>query len=97
MAYIHFKPDDITHHIEDGSKLIDVCDEVVVSLPFGCTEGSCGVCELTVLEGRRNLSKLTDEEKNYLLPEDLDKGMRLGCQIKIRKGEITLAWQKKNS
>ena len=97
MAYIHFKPDDLTHHIEDGSKLIEVCDEVEVSLPFGCTEGSCGVCELTVLKGRSNLSKITDEEKNYLLPEDLDKGMRLGCQIKIRKGEITLAWQKKNS
>ena len=97
MASINFIPDKVVHQIADGSRLIEICDETGVSLSFGCTEGSCGVCELTVLEGRRNLSKLTDEEKNYLLPEDLDKGMRLGCQIKIRKGEITLAWQKKNS
>ena len=94
MAFVNFKPDEITHQIEDGSRLIEVCDEMGVSLPFGCTEGSCGVCELTVIEGRNNLSKITDEEKNYLLPEDLDKGMRLGCQIKIRKGKISLAWQK---
>ena len=94
MAFVNFKPDEITHQIEDGSRLIEVCDEMGVSLPFGCTEGSCGVCELTVIEGRNNLSKITDEEKNYLLPEDLDRGMRLGCQIKIRKGEITLTWKK---
>ena len=94
MAFVNFKPDEITHQIEDGSRLIEVCDETGVSLPFGCTEGSCGVCELTVIEGRNNLSKITDEEKNYLLPEDLDRGMRLGCQIKIRKGEITLTWKK---
>ena len=94
MAFVNFKPDEITHQIEDGSRLIEVCDETGVSLPFGCTEGRCGVCELTVIEGRNNLSKITDEEKNYLLPEDLDRGMRLGCQIKIRKGEITLTWKK---
>ena len=94
MAFVNFKSDEITHQIEDGSRLIEVCDETGVSLPFGCTEGSCGVCEVTVIEGRNNLSKITDEEKNYLLPEDLDRGMRLGCQIKIRKGEITLTWKK---
>ena len=58
MASIHFKPDNVTHQIEDGSKLIDICDEIDVSLSFGCTEGSCGVCELTVLDGRNNLSCL---------------------------------------
>ena len=68
MASIYFKPDNITHKIEDGSQLIDICDELAVSLSFGCTEGSCGVCELTVVEGHQNLSKITDEEKEYLLP-----------------------------
>jgi len=46
------------------------------------------------LDGRSNLSKVTDEEKNYLLPEDLDQGMRLGCQLKVRKGEVSLTWRK---
>ena len=65
-----------------------------VSLSFGCTEGTCGVCEVTVLEGRENLSRITDEEKDYLLEEDLEEGMRLGCQVKVRKGNVTLKWKK---
>ena len=65
-----------------------------MSLSFGCTEGTCGVCEVTVLEGRENLSRITDEEKEYLLEEDLEEGMRLGCQVKIRKGDVTLKWKK---
>jgi ferredoxin len=94
MATITFIPDNVVHDITDGSQLIDICDEIDVSLSFGCTEGSCGVCELTVELGRNNLSKVTDEEKNYLLPEDLVQGMRLGCQLKIRKGDVSLTWKK---
>ena len=97
MACINFKPDNITHNIEDGSPLIDICDEINVSLSFGCTEGTCGVCELTVVDGNKNLSKITDEEKEYLLPEDLQAGMRLGCQLKIRKGSVTFTWKKSNA
>jgi ferredoxin len=94
MARIVFKPDNITHEVEDGTPLIEVCDELDISLSFGCTEGSCGVCELTVVEGMENLSRLNEEEKDYLLEEDLESGMRLGCQVKVRKGEVVLTWKK---
>lgn len=93
MAKIIYQPDNVVQEVENGSRLIDCCDEVSVSLTFGCTEGSCGVCELTVVRGMENLSKVTDEETNYLLPEDLEVGMRLGCQLKIKKGEVVLAWK----
>jgi ferredoxin, 2Fe-2S len=94
VARVFFKTDNITHEVENGTPLIDFCDEVDVSLSFGCTEGTCGVCEVTVLEGIDNVSKVTEAEKDYLLPEDLDDGMRLGCQVKIRKGDVTLTWKK---
>jgi ferredoxin len=94
VAKVFFKTDSITHEVEDGTPLIDFCDEVDISLSFGCTEGTCGVCEVTVLKGRENLSRITDEEKEYLLEEDLEGGMRLGCQVKIRKGDVTLKWKK---
>ncbi len=93
MARIHFKPDNIVHEVEDGTSLIECCEETDVSLTFGCTEGSCGVCELTVVSGMKNLSRVTEEEKEYLLEEDLESGMRLGCQIKVRKGDVTLTWK----
>ena len=93
MAKIFFKTDNIIHEVEDGTSLIDFCDEVNISLSFGCTEGTCGVCEVTVIKGRENLSRITEEEKDYLLKEDLEDGMRLGCQVKIRKGDVTLKWK----
>ena len=94
MARIIFKPDNIVHDVEDGSALIDCCDEVDVSLSFGCTEGTCGVCELTILEGMKNLSRVSDEEREYLYEEDLEAGMRLGCQLKIKRGEVMITWKK---
>ncbi|MEK9628450.1 MAG: 2Fe-2S iron-sulfur cluster-binding protein [Nitrospinota bacterium] len=94
MAKVFFKTDNVTHEVEDGTPLIDLCDEIGVSLSFGCTEGTCGVCEVTVVKGMENLSRVTDEEKDYLLEEDLEGGMRLGCQVRIRKGDVTLQWKK---
>ncbi|MFQ5672914.1 MAG: 2Fe-2S iron-sulfur cluster-binding protein [Nitrospinales bacterium] len=93
MAKVVFQPDNLSHEVEDGTPLIDLCDELDVSLSFGCTEGTCGVCELTVLNGKENCSQLTDEEKDYLLPEDLEGGMRLGCQLKIKRGEVVITWK----
>lgn len=93
MAKINFQPDHLTHECEDGMMLIDVCEEVDVSLSFGCTEGTCGVCELTIVEGREYCNKPSEEEKEYLYEEDLAKGMRLGCQLKIRKGDVKLSWK----
>jgi ferredoxin len=93
MAQINFKPDNVIHEVEDGTPLMECCEEVDVSLSFGCTEGTCGVCELTVVEGMNNVSRLTEEEKDYLLEEDLEAGMRLGCQLKIRKGDVVLNWK----
>jgi ferredoxin len=94
VAKVFFKTDNVTYEVEDGTPLMDFCEEVDVSLSFGCTEGTCGVCEVTVLKGRENLSRITEEEKDYLLEEDLEDGMRLGCQVKIRKGDIILKWKK---
>ena len=94
MAKVFFKTDNVTHEVEDGTQLMDFCEELDVSLSFGCTEGTCGVCEVTVIKGRENLSRITEEEKDYLLEEDLEDGMRLGCQVKIRKGDLTLKWKK---
>jgi ferredoxin len=86
MAKVFFKIDNVEHEVEDGIPLIDFCDDVDVSLSFGCTEGTCGVCEVTVLEGRENLSRITDEKKDYLLEEDLEEGIRFVVGIRENKG-----------
>lgn len=93
MAKIVFQPDNVVQEVKDGTSLIECCDEADVSLSFGCTEGTCGVCELTVVKGFQNCSQLTAAEKDYLLPEDIEEGMRLGCQLTIKRGEIAITWK----
>ena len=73
MAKVTFQPNSITHEVSDDSALIDACDRFDdVTLSFGCTEGSCGICELTVLDGRKNCSPPNEKEIDYLLL-DLEK------------------------
>tara|TARA_B100000686_G_scaffold354573_1_gene465523 strand:+ start:6419 stop:6751 length:333 start_codon:yes stop_codon:yes gene_type:complete len=94
MAKITFQPNNITHEVSDGSSLIEVCELLNdISLPFGCTEGTCGICELTILSGGKSCSPPTDNEIDYLYQEDINAGMRLGCQMKIISGELTLTWK----
>ena len=94
MAKITFQPNSITREVSDNSALIDSCDRFDdVTLSFGCTEGSCGICELTILDGGKNCSPPNEKETDYLYPEDIDAGMRLGCQIKIKTGSVTLTWK----
>lgn len=94
MAIINFQPDNISHEVENGTKLIDVCDYFEdVTLPFGCTEGTCGVCELTIVSGQQNCSEPNEIETDYLFPEDIEEGMRLGCQLKVMGGQVTLKWK----
>ena len=58
MAKVFFKTDNVEHEVEHGTPLIDFCADGDVSLSFGCTEGTCGACEVTVLEGIENLSRI---------------------------------------
>ncbi|MFQ5481339.1 MAG: 2Fe-2S iron-sulfur cluster-binding protein [Nitrospinaceae bacterium] len=93
MAKVVFVPDSATHECDDGTQLIDLCEELDVSLKFGCTEGTCGVCELTVVKGQNNLSPATEEERDYLYEEDLEAGMRLGCQLRVKRGTVEITWK----
>ena len=94
MAKVTFKPNNVTHEVSDGLALIDACDRFGdVTLSFGCTEGTCGVCELTVVSGGKNCSPPNENETDYLYPEDIEAGMRLGCQIKILTGDVILTWK----
>ncbi|WP_370204570.1 PDR/VanB family oxidoreductase [Pararhodobacter marinus] len=52
-------------HVESGQTILDVLIANRVSVPFACTEGTCGTCETRVIEGRPDHrdAVLTDEER----------------------------------
>ena len=70
--------------VADGERLLEAGE--TLDVPFGCTEGFCGTCFLTVLEGKENLSELTQEERD----QDCDGDTRLCCQMRIKSGEVKI-------
>jgi ferredoxin len=73
--------------LPDGSNITETCEKV--GIPFACAgEGICGSCLVEVLEGKENLTKLTEEEKDFLGEDEEIK--RLACQCKIISGTVKL-------
>lgn len=70
--------------LPDNSEVRDACEDL--GLEFGCKNGFCRTCEVTVLEGYDNLSELTENEEFI----GLIKPRRLMCQCKIKKGIVKI-------
>jgi ferredoxin/predicted Rdx family selenoprotein len=67
-------------------------------VPVECRIGSCGYCWVGVVEGKENLSELTDHEKKRLQyfgydqvsdPGDSRPPVRLSCQVQCQ-GDVTI-------
>lgn len=90
MAKISFEMDGITYETEPGQLLVDICREAGSSIPFGCTNGICGTCIISVLEGMDNLSEQEPDEEMTLEMFGADKPEhRLACQCRV-DGDVTI-------
>lgn len=83
MAKIIFDDIHETSEIPDNSPIADVCRDAGV--PFNCTDGLCGTCVITILEGMDHLSEFNQAETDFLGEPDCQ---RLACQCKIKDGCI---------
>ena len=72
--------------IADGASIKDACKTLEV--PFSCEEGVCASCKIEVVKGEENLSELTEPEKNL----GCDRKNRLGCQAKLKSGDIEITY-----
>ncbi len=88
MAKIIFKNTGEIVEVEDGSPLVEVCENH--GIPFGCTDGVCGTCIAFVDEGMNNLTPPTDAEIDFLGQSGV-KTERMMCQCKITCGEVTVS------
>lgn len=70
---------DGTEHVFDdwqpGTKLLDFLESKGVKAPYSCREGECSACAIRLISGEVRML-----HNDVLDQEDLDEGIRLGCQ-----------------
>lgn len=88
MPKITFIADNKTAEASEGSLLREVCQTNDMTLPFGCENGLCGTCLVSIKSGAENLTEKTDQEKETLDVLLAYDDQRLACQCRI-KGDVT--------
>lgn len=83
MGKIRFEGSEMA--IEDGAKILETCDDLGV--PFGCQDGLCGTCIVTIVSGGNNLEPKNDKEEAMGLRDN----ERLACQCVLREGDVEVA------
>jgi ferredoxin len=66
--------------VRNGASLLLEATGRGIPVPFQCTTGRCGTCEVRVREGMENLSEHTELELFRLEDVSLAGGGRLACQ-----------------
>lgn len=72
--------------IQDGEGLQETCE--AFGIPFACHSGVCGTCQVEIVEGKENLTPLTEMEQELGMDED----NRFACQCKIKGGHVKIKY-----
>lgn len=91
MAKVTILPDNLTLDVQDGARLLEYAKEGS-SMLFGCEKAECGTCICTVINGAENLNVRNHKEDTLLKDLGASSGQRLGCQIWVKKGEVTIEY-----
>jgi chlorosome envelope protein X len=90
VVKIKFQPISIEVDTPTGSEILEVYQKnPTLPLRFGCKKGHCGTCFIKVLEGQKNLTKMSPDEQALLSRMKLGENYRLACQCAIN-GPITI-------
>lgn len=89
MPKVTFLADNRTVDAEDGELLRETCQRNDLTLPFGCENGLCGTCLVSIKEGAEHLTEKTDQEKETLGVLLAYEDQRLACQCHIKGGDVT--------
>ncbi|HNS96412.1 MAG TPA: 2Fe-2S iron-sulfur cluster-binding protein [Polyangiaceae bacterium] len=72
-----------------GERLMDVCDEAMIPIPFSCRATTCGACAVVVVRGPSGFEPPEKKEKELLSRFPI-AGMRFACALRIRSVPQTL-------
>tara|TARA_B100000315_G_C14446659_1_gene527128 strand:+ start:131 stop:409 length:279 start_codon:yes stop_codon:yes gene_type:complete len=89
MPKVQITTDDKTIEVPTDYRMIDMCEDHDTSILFGCRDGACGACMIRVKKGAENLSKMEDDERDFLETMAAEDDERLACQCKV-KGDVVI-------
>ena len=89
MPTVTFADSGQSYEVPEGKSFLEMCQEEGAPHSFGCTVGSCGVCQLVVVEGADHVDPPSDDETSTIEMCTDEPGARLGCQLVIR-GDVTV-------
>jgi ferredoxin len=70
--------------VKNGERIKHACEELGIF--FGCDDGICGSCIITIKKGMKNLTPKTQKEKDA----NLKNNQRYACQCKLKTGTIKI-------
>ncbi|MAG61429.1 ferredoxin [Candidatus Pacearchaeota archaeon] len=72
--------------VPDNSSIKGVCEDEF-GVEFGCENGVCATCRITVSQGNENLNPKNEKEEE-VFPEEPET--RLACQCQIKEGVVMI-------
>jgi len=91
MPKVTFTNTGQTVQTDDGGSLQEVAQVEGWPIPFGCENGICGTCLVTIGQGKENLNKVEEIEAQTLEAMGMDDGEhRLACQCQVSGGDVTI-------
>jgi len=84
VGKVVFQASETTAAVPLDATVLDVADEVGVSIDNACRSGTCASCRVRLVSGSVSM-----EVEDALTPQDKAEGYILACQAKVR-GEVTV-------
>lgn len=89
-AQVTFEDINVTVTVPAGTRLIEVSEKVGAGITYGCREGECGTCMMTIVNGRENLTVPSVLESQVLKDNFAGVANRLACQAQVLGGEVVV-------
>lgn len=80
---VHFLLEDMEVEVPSGTRFQDIVEASNADVTFGCRNGTCGTCRISIEKGMENISPMGREEKDFLESMGAAENERLGCQIRV--------------
>ncbi len=92
MPKITFANTGQSFEVPSGTSILEVAVDNNIPLEHDCGGNcACTTCQIWVDKGLPNLSPMSEDEKGLLEAQDkLEPNARLGCQSRIKAGDITV-------